>query len=127
MSAAEALKAARTVGIELVLDGDSLVLEAASEPPAVVLESLSRHKAEIIAMLRPGRDGSAEDWQAYFDKCAGISRASISPNNSERSGSTCLWRGKRPAIPLTTYLPLRNLMCRRSSNHRSRASQLKTR
>ena len=38
MSAAEALKAARTVGIELVLDGNSLVLEAASEPPAVVLE-----------------------------------------------------------------------------------------
>ena len=52
MSAAEALKAARTVGIELALDGNSLVLEAASEPPAVVLESLSRHKAEIIAMLR---------------------------------------------------------------------------
>ena len=69
MSAAEALKAARTVGIELVLDGNSLVLEAASEPPAVVLESLSRHKAEIIAMLRPGRDGwSAEDRQAYFDE-----------------------------------------------------------
>ena len=78
MSAAEALKAARAVGIELVLDGNSLALEAASEPPAVVLESLSRHKAEIIAMLRPGRDGwSAEDRQAYFDECAGISRASV--------------------------------------------------
>ena len=79
MSAAEALKAARTVGIELVLDGNSLVLEAASEPPAVVLESLSRHKAEIIAMLRPGRDGwSAEDRQAYFEESAGISSASVS-------------------------------------------------
>ena len=79
MSAAEALEAARAVGIELVLDGNSLVLEAASEPPAVVLESLSRHKAEIIAMLRPGRDGwSAEDWHAYFEECAGISSASVS-------------------------------------------------
>ena len=79
MSAAEALKAARSVGIELVLDGNSLVLEAASEPPAAVLESLSRHKAEIIAMLRPGRDGwSAEGRQAYFEKSAGISSASVS-------------------------------------------------
>ena len=55
------------------------MLEAASEPPAAVLESLSRHKAEIIAMLRPGRDGwSAEDRQAYFEESAGISWASIS-------------------------------------------------
>ena len=38
MSAAEALKAARSVGIELVLDGNDLVLEAASEPPAAVLD-----------------------------------------------------------------------------------------
>ena len=34
---------------------------------------LSRHKAEIVALLRPGRDGwSAEDWQVYFDERAGI-------------------------------------------------------
>ena len=55
MSAAEALKAARAAGIELGLDGDDLVLEAASAPPAAVLDALSRHKAEIVALLRPGR------------------------------------------------------------------------
>ena len=38
MSAAEALKAARTVGIELVLDGNDLLWEATSEPPAAVLD-----------------------------------------------------------------------------------------
>jgi hypothetical protein len=42
-------------------------------PPAAVLDALSRHKAEIVALLRPGRDGwSAEDWQVYFDERAGI-------------------------------------------------------
>ena len=55
MSAVEALKAARAAGVELALDGDDLVLEAASAPPAAVLDALSRHKAEIVALLRPGR------------------------------------------------------------------------
>ena len=73
MSAVEALKAARAAGIELALDGDDLALSAASAPPAAVLDALSRHKAEIVALLRPGRDGwSAEDWQVYFDERAGI-------------------------------------------------------
>ena len=73
MSAAEALKAARAAGIKLAINGNDLLLEAASEPPAVVLDELSRHKAEIVAVLRPGRDGwSAEDWQVFFDERAGI-------------------------------------------------------
>ena len=38
MSAAEALKAARAAGIELGIDGDDLVLEAAAPPPAAVLD-----------------------------------------------------------------------------------------
>src|SRR6516162_7638007 len=72
MSAAEALKAARAVGIHLEVDGDALVLEASAPPPSAIVEVLSQHKAEIVALLRPGRDGwSAEDWQAYFDERAG--------------------------------------------------------
>jgi hypothetical protein len=73
MNVALAIKAARAAGIELALDGDDLALSAASAPPAAVLDALSRHKAEIVALLRPARDGwSAEDWQAYFDERAGI-------------------------------------------------------
>jgi hypothetical protein len=69
MSAVETLKAARATGIELALDGDDLVLEAASSPPAAVLNALSRHKAEIVVLLRPAEDGwSAEDWQVFFDE-----------------------------------------------------------
>jgi hypothetical protein len=73
MSAVEALKAARAAGVELALDGDDLVLKAASAPPAAVLDALSRHKAEIMVRLRPAEDGwSAEDWQVFFEKRAGI-------------------------------------------------------
>jgi hypothetical protein len=64
MSAVGALRAARAAGIELALDGDDLVLHAASAPAPAVLDALSRHKAGTVALLRPGRDGwSAEDWR----------------------------------------------------------------
>ena len=73
LSAAEALKAARAVGMEFHLDGDDLMLEAPAPPPAAILDLLSRRKAGIVVLLRPGRDGwSAEDWQMFFDERAGI-------------------------------------------------------
>jgi hypothetical protein len=73
VSAAEALKAARAAGIEIGIDGDDLVLEASAPPSAAVLDLLSRHKAGIVTLLRPDRDGwSAEDWQVFFDQRAGI-------------------------------------------------------
>ena len=55
MSVVEALKAARAAGVELALDGDDLVLKAASAPPAAVLDALSRHKAENPERSPAGR------------------------------------------------------------------------
>lgn len=73
MSAAEALKAARAAGIQLGIDCDDLMLEASAPPPPAVIDLLSRHKAGIVALLRPTEDGwSAEDWQVFFDERAGI-------------------------------------------------------
>jgi len=73
MTAAECLRAARATGINIVLDGNDLVLEASSPPPEAILGALSCNKAGIIALLRPGADGwSVEDWQGYFDERAGI-------------------------------------------------------
>ena len=72
MSAAAALKAARALGVDVTLDGNDLLVEAVSEPPAATIEDLSRHKAEIIELLRPNKDGwSAEDWQSPMecDQC----------------------------------------------------------
>ena len=71
MKAVDALERAWAVGIKLAVDGDNLVLEAASRPPAGVLDALARHKAEIVALLR-GDGWSAKDWQAFFDERAGI-------------------------------------------------------
>ena len=73
MNAVEALKAARAAGIQLGIDGDDLVLEASASPPPAVIDLLSRHKAEVVALLRPAENGwSAEDWQVFFDERAGI-------------------------------------------------------
>ena len=73
MSAAEILRKAQSAGIDLRVEGDDLALHAKAPPPADLLQRLARYKPEIVALLRPGRDGwSAEDWQVYFDERAGI-------------------------------------------------------
>jgi hypothetical protein len=51
MSATDAIEVARHAGIKLTIDGDDLVLEAPAPPPATVLDLLSRHKAEVVAIL----------------------------------------------------------------------------
>ena len=102
MNAAGALKAARAAGLKLVADGDALALSAASAPPAAVLDALFRHKAEIIALLQPGRDGwSAEDWQVYFDERAGIAEfdGGLSRAEAEAQAFECCvaeWLNRNP-------------------------------
>jgi hypothetical protein len=102
MSAANALKAARAAGVAVRLDGDDLVLTAAAEPPAVILELLSQHKPDILALLRPGEDGwSAEDWRVIFDKRAGTAEfdGGLSRAAAEASAFTdCVaeWLNRNP-------------------------------
>ena len=60
MSAAEALKAARAVGIRVGVDGEELVLEASAPPPCAVLDLLSRHKADSVALLQ-GQGGQGQE------------------------------------------------------------------
>jgi hypothetical protein len=67
VNAIMAIAEAGVAGVELGLDGDALALEASAPPPPAVIESLSRHKAEIIALLRPADDGwSALDWWTFL-------------------------------------------------------------
>jgi hypothetical protein len=70
MSAVHALQEARSAGVRVRIDGDSLELEASARPPSTVLDLLVRYKADILRMLRDG--WSAEDWQAFFDERAAI-------------------------------------------------------
>ncbi len=75
MNPAEALHLARNNGVHIAVAGDDLVLNAEEEPAVDVLEVLKRHKAGIVALLKPEGDSwTADDWQAYFDERAGIAQ-----------------------------------------------------
>jgi hypothetical protein len=68
---------AHAAGIDLAIDEDDLVLDAASEPPSAVLNMLRQHKAGVVELLRRGLRvrycrWSAEEWRAFFDERAGI-------------------------------------------------------
>jgi hypothetical protein len=102
MSAAEALKAARAAGIKLAIDGDDLVLEASASPPPAVIDRLTGHKTEIVAMLRPGRDGwSTEDWRLFFEERAAITEfdGGLSSSEAEAQALACCiveWLNRNP-------------------------------
>ena len=119
MSAAHALSAARAVGIHLEVDGDDLVLEASAPPSSVMLEVLSQHKAEIVAVLRPDRDGwSADDWQAFFDERAGIMEfdGRLSRAEAEAQALACCiveWLNRNP----TPSAPGRCAWCDRAESN----------
>lgn len=73
MSASEILNSARAAGIVVRLDGDDLLLQAAAPPPTAILHLLSRHKQEIVAMLRSVRDGwTPEKWRVLFNQWVSI-------------------------------------------------------
>ena len=119
MTAFEALRAARSAGVEVALDGDDLVLKAASPPPASVLDALSCNKAGIVALLRSGDDGwSAEDWQLLFDERAGIAEfdGGLSRVEAEAQAFACCiteWMNRQQEDILARPLP-------RLSNRRQR-------
>jgi TubC N-terminal docking domain len=84
MSAVQVLTEARSIGIQVQLDGEDLLLEAPAPPPRAVLEALSRHKAEIIEFLRPRADGwSTEDWQLYFEERAAVAEFNGGPTRAD--------------------------------------------
>jgi hypothetical protein len=73
MIAARALKVAQDAGVNVRAVGNDLQLEAASEPPSSIIESLRHNKAHIVTLLRsnPAR-WSPQEWHAYFDERAAI-------------------------------------------------------
>jgi hypothetical protein len=107
MSAIEALNAARAAGVHLGIDGEDLVLKAALAPPTAVLDALSRHKAEILVLLRPGGDGwSCEDWQVYFDERAGIAEfdGGLPREAAEAQAFECCSREIKECTPIPLWV-----------------------
>jgi hypothetical protein len=73
MTAADAMRIAKDAGIQVMLDGESLVLAAAIKPPAEVIEILALNKAAIVDLLRGANGGlTFEEWRELFDERAGI-------------------------------------------------------
>ena len=102
MNAILAIAEARAAGVELGLDGDALALEASAPPPPAVIESLSRHKAEIIALLRPADDGwSALDWWTFFRERARMAAVhGLTGIEAEARAFACCvveWLNRNPA------------------------------
>jgi hypothetical protein len=67
VNAAQALTAARAAGIQVAIDGDSIVLEAECPPPTPVLDMLRAHKPEIIDCLRAQRSAIVRYLNDHFE------------------------------------------------------------
>ena len=92
MSAVEALRMAQENGVHLGVSGADLLLDAEREPESRILETIWRHKAEIVALLATEKDAwSAEDWQVFFDERAGIAEfdGELSRSDAEALAFSC--------------------------------------
>lgn len=104
MNAADALQRARAAGVHVRIDGNALVLDAAAAPPPDVLNLLALHKAQVVALVRPGRDGwSGEDWRVFFDERAGITAfdGGLAQEEAEARAFACCvaeWLNRNPVL-----------------------------
>ena len=101
MSAVMAIREALAAGVQVAIDGDALTLEASAAPPPAVIESLSRHKAEIIALLRPAEDGwSVLDWLTFCGERALMAAAhGLTVTKAEARAFDCCvveWLNRNP-------------------------------
>lgn len=102
MSAADALAAARTAGLDLRVDGQDLVLNAPAQPPQTILELLAQHKAGVIAILRAQDDDwPADEWRAFYDERAAIAEfdGGLSRQAAEALAHACCvteWLNRHP-------------------------------
>ena len=104
MSAQTALKLAHEHGVRLGVDGSDLILEAAREPPSEVMDTLRRHKAEIVALLTEPESGwSANDWRVFFEERAAIAEfeGGLSRIDAEAQAFECCiveWLNRYPEL-----------------------------
>ena len=109
MNAFDTLKLARAAGISVRLDGDDLELEASAQPEPAIIELIASNKPEIVAWLRPDRDGwTDEDWKALFDERVRIAESDGGLPRSEAEAlavEICViewllsWDNARPSGP----------------------------
>ena len=72
MNAAEVIKEAAAAGIRIAIKGSGLSLEASAPPPKAIIDLISEHKPEIVALLSSDRDGPAETQVSWLDMVVAV-------------------------------------------------------
>lgn len=85
MSSTDTLNAAVAAGIRVTVEGESILLEAASAPPEELLDALRRDKIEILALLRvsSGPWATTEADEATEEPAAIMKEAGTNPVTAE--------------------------------------------
>jgi hypothetical protein len=93
MNAVEALSVAQAAGLRIVLDGDGLLVDASAQPPDALIDALSHNKAEIVALLRLGNDGStSKGRQALDDERSDIRSIPVSAETDTKAIPWAEWK-----------------------------------
>jgi hypothetical protein len=67
MNAADVIKEAAAVGVQIAIAGDALSLKADAQPPKAIIELITQHKPEIINLLRSGPGDPAQARVSWLD------------------------------------------------------------
>ena len=78
MSVFEVLQAAHDANVLVHVDGDNLMLKAATPPPETVIDLLARLKTDLIAVLPQVVDcWPEEEWVSFYNERAAIAEVAI--------------------------------------------------
>jgi hypothetical protein len=72
MNAAELIKEAAAVGIQISIEGDDLLVKATAPPPEEIIELITQHKPEIVNLLRSGPGRPAESRVSWLDMVVAV-------------------------------------------------------
>jgi hypothetical protein len=72
VNAAGVIKEANAAGVRIAIKGSGLSLEAIAPPPKAIIDLITEHKLEIVALLSSAPDGPAEKQIGWLDMVASV-------------------------------------------------------
>ena len=72
MNAADVIKEANAAGIRIAIKGSGLSLEASAPPPKAIIDMITDHKPEIVALLSSAPHGLAETQVGWLDMVVAV-------------------------------------------------------
>ena len=83
MNAADVIKEANAAGIRIAIKGSGLSLEASAPPPKAIIDLITDHKPEIVALLSSAPHGLAETQVGWLDMVVAV---------ENEAGRHLIWR-----------------------------------